>query len=137
MVALLHTMTGEAPGSSAQAAGGAHQGDGHGHQAKQAAAKAGIRARQEQEYQSILAMLDDGIEWTGYDSNLIPFTGSYHGKDEVAHFLASLEAARDVLRFEPQNFHCRRRQGGRYRRWRQGGRYRRRQVAWKGYRRGL
>ena len=53
---------------------------------------------------AILAMTDDGIEWVGYDSELIPFAGDYHGKDEVAYFFRTLDQCQDVLRFEPRSF---------------------------------
>jgi ketosteroid isomerase-like protein len=52
----------------------------------------------------ILAMVDDDIEWLGYESDLIPFAGNYHGKDEVAQFFSTLAQNQDVLRFDPQNF---------------------------------
>ncbi len=52
----------------------------------------------------ILAMVDPQVEWVGYDSDYIPFAGSHHGKDEVAQFFQKLDAAQEVLRFEPRNF---------------------------------
>ena len=53
---------------------------------------------------AILAMADDGIEWIGYESDLIPFAGTHRGKDGVAYFFRMLEQAQDVLRFEPRHF---------------------------------
>lgn len=54
--------------------------------------------------QGVLAMLDDRVEWLGFESDFIPFAGTHHGRDQVAQFFGKLEQAQDVVRFEPQNF---------------------------------
>jgi len=54
--------------------------------------------------EGILALLDDKVEWTGYDSDYIPFAGTHHGKDQVAQFFSKLEQAQEALRFEPAQF---------------------------------
>jgi ketosteroid isomerase-like protein len=56
------------------------------------------------EIDGILAMVDDDVEWLGYESDLIPFAGNYHGKDEVAQFFSTIAQNQDVLRFDPQSF---------------------------------
>ncbi|HZV65375.1 MAG TPA: nuclear transport factor 2 family protein [Telluria sp.] len=52
----------------------------------------------------ILALCDDKVEWMGPESELIPFAGNHHGKDQVAQFFSKLEQAQDAVRFEPHDF---------------------------------
>lgn len=52
----------------------------------------------------ILGLNDDNVEWIGPESDIIPFAGSFHGKDQVAQFFSKLEQSQDVVRFEPQIF---------------------------------
>jgi ketosteroid isomerase-like protein len=52
----------------------------------------------------ILALQDDEVEWISPESEYIPFSGGYHGRDEVAQFFSKLEQAQEVIQFEPRTF---------------------------------
>ena len=52
----------------------------------------------------IIGMLDDKVEWIGFDSDYIPFAGKHRGKDEVTQFFSKVEQAQDVIFFEPKEF---------------------------------
>lgn len=53
---------------------------------------------------SLLALFRDDIEWSAPELDYVPFSGSFHGKDQVAQFFKKLEEAQDVVRFEPKLF---------------------------------
>lgn len=52
----------------------------------------------------LVNLCHDDIEWIGNDSDDIPFAGTFHGKDQVAHFFTMLDQAQDALKFEPRDF---------------------------------
>ncbi|MDB5761850.1 MAG: nuclear transport factor 2 family protein [Herminiimonas sp.] len=54
--------------------------------------------------QGLLALNADDIEWIGTESEYIPFSGTYRGKDQVAEFFAKMDQAQEAIQFEPQTF---------------------------------
>lgn len=50
----------------------------------------------------LLQLFADDIEWVGLPTEFIPFSGSYHGKQEVAQFFADMQLAQEAEQFEPQ-----------------------------------
>jgi uncharacterized protein len=54
--------------------------------------------------QGLLALFADDIEWTGTESEILPFAGTYRGKAEVAQYFGILDQAQDAISFEPQSF---------------------------------
>ncbi len=59
---------------------------------------------QNKDIKGLLAMCADEIEWVGTESEYIPFSGTYRGKDEVAHFFSMMDQAQEVIQFEPRSF---------------------------------
>jgi ketosteroid isomerase-like protein/quercetin dioxygenase-like cupin family protein len=56
--------------------------------------------------EALLSRYTDDVEWVGYDSAIIPFAGSYHGKEGVRQFFQSLGGAMQALNFEPGQAIC-------------------------------
>jgi ketosteroid isomerase-like protein len=57
-----------------------------------------------QDIKGILSLLDENVEWIGPESDIVPFAGQFHGKDQVIHFFSMLDQAQEVILFDPQNF---------------------------------
>lgn len=62
----------------------------------------GYEAFARQDIQAILDLYTDDIEWTGYEAANVPFSGSYHGKEEVRQFFIDLGSSMQALQFEPR-----------------------------------
>ena len=54
--------------------------------------------------QAILDICADTIEWTSLESEHVPFSGTFHGKDGLADYFRKLDQAVEFLSFEPQTF---------------------------------
>lgn len=52
----------------------------------------------------LLALNADDVEWTGIESEYIPFSGTYRGKSQVEQFFTKMDAAQEIVQFEPQVF---------------------------------
>lgn len=52
----------------------------------------------------LMEMFADDIEWVAESSEVLPFSGTYRGREEVAQFFQKLDNAQEPLRFEPQEF---------------------------------
>jgi ketosteroid isomerase-like protein len=52
----------------------------------------------------VLALLDDGVQWTTPGPPDLPFAGRRTGKEAVAQFFAQLVATIDVEQFRPKEF---------------------------------
>lgn len=52
----------------------------------------------------LIQLFADDIEWIGLPTEFIPFSGNYHGKQEVAQFFSELDQAQEAEQFEPQEF---------------------------------
>ncbi len=50
----------------------------------------------------LIQLFADDIEWIGLPTEFIPFSGNYHGKQEVAQFFSELDKAQEAEQFEPQ-----------------------------------
>ena len=51
--------------------------------------------------EGLLQLFADDIEWIGSPAEFVPFSGDYHGKQEVAQFFIDLDKAQETERFEP------------------------------------
>ena len=54
--------------------------------------------------QGILDTCADDIEWTSTESEYVPFSGTFHGKNGVGEFFTKLGQSWELQQFEPQNF---------------------------------
>jgi ketosteroid isomerase-like protein len=56
------------------------------------------------EIQALLERYHEDAEWITPESELLPFSGDFHGKSGIAEFFAKLDAAVQTNRFEPTQF---------------------------------
>jgi FAD/FMN-containing dehydrogenase/ketosteroid isomerase-like protein len=56
------------------------------------------------EIQQLLDSYHEDAEWVTPESELIPFSGDFHGKSGIAQFFAKLDASVQAIRFEPGQF---------------------------------
>ena len=54
--------------------------------------------------QFILGSLADQVSWLYHGESVVPWAGSYRGREDVARFFATLSSAVEVELFEPQEF---------------------------------
>ena len=54
--------------------------------------------------ESVLEALADDVEWSAPGPPEVPYAGTYRGREGVARFLATLDAALEYERWEPQEF---------------------------------
>lgn len=54
--------------------------------------------------QGIMDQCADDVEWFGAESDVIPFAGSYHGKQGVQQFFTTMAASQEYTSFEPREF---------------------------------
>ena len=64
----------------------------------------GYRDYQNGNIQNLLDRYHEDAEWSTPESELIPFSGNFHGKSGIAQFFAKLDAAVQTIRFEPKQF---------------------------------
>ena len=64
----------------------------------------GYQMFKNKDIKGLLALYADDIEWIGTESEYIPFSGSYHGKSQVAQFFTKMDQAQEAIQFEPQAF---------------------------------
>lgn len=64
----------------------------------------GYQMFKNKDIKGLLALYADDIEWIGTESEYIPFSGSYHGKGQVAQFFTKMDQAQEAIQFEPQAF---------------------------------
>lgn len=64
----------------------------------------GYKLFKNKDIKGLLALCTDNVEWTGPESDYIPFSGSYQGKEQVAQFFTLLDECQEMLQFEPQAF---------------------------------
>jgi ketosteroid isomerase-like protein len=70
---------------------------------KQAVQEA-YRMFQSGDVRSVVERCHDDCEWTSPDSDLIPMSGTFHGKQGVAEFFTRMGGAMQPTRFEPKEF---------------------------------
>jgi ketosteroid isomerase-like protein len=56
------------------------------------------------EIEQLLDSYHEEAEWVTPESELIPFSGNFHGRSGIAEFFAKLDAALQTIRFEPTQF---------------------------------
>ena len=54
--------------------------------------------------QGILDMCADDVEWSSNESEFVPFSGTFRGKNGVAEFFTKLGQSVEAQHFEPQTF---------------------------------
>jgi ketosteroid isomerase-like protein len=64
----------------------------------------GYRRFQNKDIEGVLERFAEDVEWVGPELDSAPFSGNYHGKDEVRRFFVDLDAAQEATRFEPTAF---------------------------------
>lgn len=58
----------------------------------------------ERDIAALLTVLADDIDWLFYGPESIPFTGHYHGHQQVAAFFSKALETAEFLQFEPREF---------------------------------
>lgn len=61
----------------------------------------GYRLFQSGDITHLLERYADNVEWTGPESDLVPFAGKFHGRQGVGQFFAKLDASLQATRFQP------------------------------------
>lgn len=64
----------------------------------------GYQLFKNKDIQGLLALFADDIEWIGAESEHIPFSRNYRGRDQVAQFFAEMDQAQEAIQFEPEAF---------------------------------
>jgi ketosteroid isomerase-like protein len=64
----------------------------------------GYQKFQNQDIKGVLEMCADDIEWEGARSEDIPFSGTFHGKQETAQYFSLMDQVQEIEQFEPQEF---------------------------------
>lgn len=64
----------------------------------------GYQMFKNKDIKGLLTLLSDDIEWTGIESENIPFSGDYHGLAQVAQYFALLDQSQEAIQFTPQDF---------------------------------
>ncbi|GJJ05129.1 hypothetical protein RugamoR64_56670 [Duganella rhizosphaerae] len=64
----------------------------------------GYQDYQNGDIQHLLTRYHETAEWSTPESELLPFSGNFHGKSGIAQFFAKLDASVQTLRFEPKQF---------------------------------
>lgn len=64
----------------------------------------GYRRFQDKDVEGVLERFSDNVEWVGPELDCAPFSGNYHGKNDVRQFFAKLDASQEAIRFEPVSF---------------------------------
>lgn len=64
----------------------------------------GYEQFQNRDIQGLMENFADDIEWMGTESDYIPFSGTYRGKDQVAEYFTKMDQAQEAQQFEPQEF---------------------------------
>lgn len=64
----------------------------------------GYRLFQAGDIRGLLERYHDDAEWVGPESEVLPYSGNFHGKQGIAQFFSRLDTAVQALRFEPQQF---------------------------------
>ncbi len=52
----------------------------------------------------LLELYHEDAQWVGPESEFMPFTGNFHGRQGIAQFFSKLTDAAHPLQFEPQQF---------------------------------
>lgn len=61
----------------------------------------GYQRFQAQDIDGLMENLADDIEWIGVESDYLPFSGIYRGKQDVMRYFGMLAQAQEAVRFEP------------------------------------
>lgn len=64
----------------------------------------GYREYQQGDIQNLLDRFCEDAEWSTPESELLPFSGNFHGKSGIRQFFAEFDAAVQTTRFEPKQF---------------------------------
>ncbi|WP_370660482.1 nuclear transport factor 2 family protein [Massilia soli] len=64
----------------------------------------GYRDFQSGHIQKLLDRYHDDAEWSTPESDVVPFSGNFHGKSGIAQFFAKFNDSVQTIRFEPKQF---------------------------------
>ena len=64
----------------------------------------GYRRFQNKNIEGVLERFSDDVEWIAPELDCAPFSGCYHGKDDVRRFFTDLDTAQEATRLEPTAF---------------------------------
>ena len=64
----------------------------------------GYRLFQRGDIASLLMRCHDDVDWISPETELVPFSGTFHGKQGLAEFFTKLDASLQAIRFEPLEF---------------------------------
>jgi ketosteroid isomerase-like protein len=56
------------------------------------------------DWTSLASLLDDNVDWLFFGPSTIPFTGHFHGPQQVLGFFQNALRTAEFLEFEPQEF---------------------------------
>lgn len=73
-------------------------------QANKALARRGYALFQAGDIEHLVELCTDDIVWSAIDSELVPYSGIYNGKQGVAEFFTKLNQSIEIERFEPSTF---------------------------------
>lgn len=63
----------------------------------------GYQRFQSGDIRGLLDLMTDDVEWTGTETEEIPFAVNRHGKDEVAQYFAELAQSQEAQHFSPKD----------------------------------
>ena len=72
--------------------------------ANKALAQRGYALFQAGDIDSLVQLCTDDVVWSGIDSEYVPYSGTYTGKNGVAEFFTKLHQSIEIERFEPTTF---------------------------------
>ncbi|WP_192805220.1 nuclear transport factor 2 family protein [Noviherbaspirillum aerium] len=64
----------------------------------------GYQKFQAQDIEGLMQNFADDIEWIGVESEYLPFSGTYRGKQEVMRYFGMLAQSQEAMQFEPREF---------------------------------
>lgn len=59
---------------------------------------------QAQDIEGLMQNFADDIEWVGVESEFLPFSGTYRGRQEVMQYFGLLAQSQEAMQFEPREF---------------------------------
>ena len=56
------------------------------------------------DFQSFLNALAEDVQWQLPEMENVPFSGTWHGREQIGQFFSKVALAQDVIEFEPADF---------------------------------
>lgn len=64
----------------------------------------GYQLFQRGDIRGVIERCHDDAEWSSPETEFVPFSGKFHGKQGIAEFFSKLDESTRTLRFEPREF---------------------------------